>query len=132
MASNRPTTAELLTAVREFLDGDVREAVAASDVNFKLNIALNVLRLVEREVELGPRYEQAEVLELQQLLSSEETSVAKLNEALCRRIREGVYDEEGSARELLLRHLRSATLNKLAIDNPSYSTFRSLAGDNDN
>lgn len=126
MASNRPTTAELLTAVREFLDEEAMEAIAAGNVRFKLRVALNVLKLVEREVELGPRYQREEIHSLQALLASDEPSLTALNAELCDRIRRGDYDAEGDERHALLGHLQSATLHKLAIDNPTYSTFRGL------
>ena len=130
MASNRPTSAELLTAVSEFLEGEAMEAIDTDDVRFKLKIALNVLQLIRREVELGRDHEIAEVDGLQALLATDETSPALLNEELCRRIRNGDYDAAAPARDALLQHLQTATLKKLAVDNPRYSTFNSLtAGD---
>ncbi len=48
----RPTAAELVAAVAEFLDSDVREA-SSGQVNFHARVAANALRIVEREL-LGP------------------------------------------------------------------------------
>ncbi|MGV0837195.1 DUF6285 domain-containing protein [Mycolicibacterium thermoresistibile] len=45
----RPTAAELVAAVAEFLETDVREA-CAGQVNFHARVAANVLRIVEREL----------------------------------------------------------------------------------
>lgn len=45
----RPTAAELIAAVAEFLESDVREATSGS-VNFHARVAANVLRTVEREL----------------------------------------------------------------------------------
>jgi Domain of unknown function (DUF6285) len=45
----RPTAAELVAAVAEFLESDVREATSGS-VNFHARVAANVLRTVEREL----------------------------------------------------------------------------------
>ncbi len=45
----RPTAAELVAAVAEFLETDVREATAGR-VNFHARVAANVLRTVEREL----------------------------------------------------------------------------------
>ena len=45
----RPTAAELVAAVAEFLETDVREATSGS-VNFHARVAANVLRTVEREL----------------------------------------------------------------------------------
>lgn len=45
----RPTAAELVAAVAEFLETDVREHTSGS-VNFHARVAANVLRTVEREL----------------------------------------------------------------------------------
>ena len=48
----RPTAAELVAVVAEFLDNDVRAAIVGSPtpVNFHARVAANVLRIVEREL----------------------------------------------------------------------------------
>lgn len=45
----RPTAAELVAAVAEFLESDVREATSGQ-VNFHARVAANALRIVEREL----------------------------------------------------------------------------------
>lgn len=45
----RPTAAELVAAVAEFLEADVRESTTGQ-VNFHARVAANVLRIVEREL----------------------------------------------------------------------------------
>lgn len=45
----RPTAAELVAAVAEFLDADVRAATTGA-VNFHALVAANALRIVEREL----------------------------------------------------------------------------------
>lgn len=45
----RPTAVELVAAVAEFLDGDVRKATSGQ-VNFHARVAANALRMVEREL----------------------------------------------------------------------------------
>ena len=45
----RPTAAELVGAVAEFLETDVREATTGQ-VNFHSRVAVNALRMVEREL----------------------------------------------------------------------------------
>ncbi len=49
----RPTARELAEAVREWVEGDVREATDGR-VAFYTRIAANALRMVERELALGP------------------------------------------------------------------------------
>jgi Domain of unknown function (DUF6285) len=46
----RPTAAELVTAVADFLDTDVRDATDGQ-VNFHARVAANALRMVARELE---------------------------------------------------------------------------------
>ena len=53
----RPTAAELVAAVADFLDNDVRSSIGpdgrhadAGQVNFHARVAANVLRIVEREL----------------------------------------------------------------------------------
>jgi len=48
-AHGRPTAAELIAAVAEFLETDVRESTAGQ-VNFHSRVAANALRMVEREL----------------------------------------------------------------------------------
>jgi hypothetical protein len=45
----RPTAAELIAAVADFLDADVRSATTGQ-VNFHTRVAANVLRIVNREL----------------------------------------------------------------------------------
>jgi hypothetical protein len=51
-AHGRPTAAELIAAVAEFLETDVRESTAGQ-VNFHSRVAANALRMVERELLAG-------------------------------------------------------------------------------
>ena len=48
----RPTAAELIAAVAEFLDTEVRDNTGGS-VNFHSRVAANALRMVERELLAG-------------------------------------------------------------------------------
>jgi acetylornithine/succinyldiaminopimelate/putrescine aminotransferase len=48
-AHGRPTAAELIAAVAEFLETDVRDSTTGQ-VNFHARVAANVLRIVEREL----------------------------------------------------------------------------------
>ena len=53
-----PTAAELVEAVREFLEGDVLAATEGR-VRFHARVATNVLAMVERELVLGPAQAEA-------------------------------------------------------------------------
>ena len=59
MTQDRPTAAELVTAVREFLERDVM-TVTEGRVQFHTRVAINALGMVERELVDGPALAEAE------------------------------------------------------------------------
>jgi hypothetical protein len=61
MTHGRPTAAELIAAVAEFLETDVRESTSGQ-VNFHARVAANALRMVERELLAGPGDDVTEAL----------------------------------------------------------------------
>jgi hypothetical protein len=113
-----PTAAELIEAVREFLEEDVH-ATAEGRTKFHARVAMNVLGIVQRELELGPASDEAEHARLLDLLPDADrgASLAELNAELAVRIREGAF---GDSREALVTHLRETISDKLAIANPRY------------
>ena len=99
---NRPTAAELVAAVAEFLETDVREHTDGA-VNFHARVAANVLRTVERELlDDGAAPE---------LLGFPDEP------ALAGAIRRGELDQRGTE---LLPALRTLVLHKLAVSHPGY------------
>ena len=99
---NRPTAAELVAAVAEFLEGDVRENTTGA-VNFHARVAANVLRTVERELlddDAAP-----------DLLGFADEA------ALAAAIRRGDLDERSAE---LLPALRALVLHRLAVSHPGY------------
>jgi hypothetical protein len=52
-AHGRPTAAELIAAVADFLETDVRDSTSGQ-VNFHSRVAANALRMVERELLADP------------------------------------------------------------------------------
>ena len=59
MAQNRPTAAELLDAVKIFLEESVKPELV-DHTAFNMMVALKSLEIVQRELELGPQFAQAE------------------------------------------------------------------------
>jgi aminoglycoside phosphotransferase (APT) family kinase protein len=98
----RPTAAELVAAVAEFLETDVRDSTSGS-VNFHARVAANVLRTVERELldDTAPP----------DLLGFADEA------ALSAAIRRGGFDERGAEVESALRGL---VLQRLAVSHPGY------------
>ena len=115
MTQDRPDAAELVAAVREFLERDV---MAATDgrVQFHTRVAVNVLNIVERELKLGPELEPGERARAAALLGHD-ADAAALERELANGIRSGALDDRlGEVRA----HVRATVREKLLIANPAY------------
>lgn len=107
----RPTAAELVAAVAEFLDHEVREATreqADSQVNFRARVAANALRIVEREL-LGPDEPRVRAA-LESLGATDERTLAAA-------VRAG--DLDGRDKDLT-DCLRTLVRHRLAVAHPGY------------
>jgi hypothetical protein len=105
--NGRPTAAELVSAVAEFLEGDVRANTTGS-VNFHALVAANVLRTVERELLDETSAEPLAALE--RLGYPDEAALAAA-------IRTGDLDDRGTD---LMGALRALVGHRLAISHPGY------------
>jgi hypothetical protein len=104
MPPSRPTAAELLEAIREFLERDVLPALAA-DVRFQCRVAINVLATVQRELELGPAFQSRELDRVAALLGATDRDLAL--DALNRRLVQAIREDAGRLdRAALADHLR--------------------------
>lgn len=100
----RPTAAELVAAVAEFLESDVR-AATTGQVNFHARVAANALRIVERE-----------------LLTPDDTGtlLGFADEAtLAAAIRAGELDARADE---VVACLRSLVRRRLAVAHPGYDS----------
>ncbi|HSL57621.1 MAG TPA: DUF6285 domain-containing protein [Acidimicrobiales bacterium] len=105
----RPTAAELVAAVREFLEGDVMAATEGR-VRFHARVAANVLAVVERELELGPDIAASHAADLERLGVASEAELAAA-------VRDGRF--EGREAELV-EVLRRTTTGRLRVANPRH------------
>jgi hypothetical protein len=112
---SRPPAADLIDAVREFLEREILPTLAG-DRRFSALVALNVLAIVRRELALGPALAEREREDLAALLGRDGT-LADLNRELARRIREGTID---GARPDVAEHLRRTVRAALTINNPRW------------
>jgi hypothetical protein len=119
MAQNRPTAPELLDAVKSFLENDVKSELA-DHTAFNMMVALKSLDIVQRELELGPEFAEAEKARLMEILGHGGTLRA-LNEELTTRIREGALSLDDA---LVKAHLIATTKAKVQIDQPKYSGLK--------
>jgi hypothetical protein len=115
MTQDRPDTAELVAAVREFLERDVMPATDGR-VQFHTRVAVNVLNVVERELEIGPELESAERARAAALLGHDGDAAA-LERELAAAIRSGALDDRIDE---VRSHVRATVHEKLLIANPSY------------
>jgi hypothetical protein len=115
---DQPSAAELVTAVREFLEKHALPQLSGRTA-FHGRVAANALAIVARELEQGPAAAQVEQASLEALLGMKGTR-EELNSELCRRLRAGHLDPLDRG---LARHLITATLTKVSIDQPGYSGF---------
>jgi aminoglycoside phosphotransferase (APT) family kinase protein len=112
---DRPTAAELLEAVREFLERDVMPAVEGR-VSFHTRVAVNALGMLEREARFGPELDAEEHDRLARLLGHD-GSVGDLTRELAAAIRSGALDDR---RDEVVEALRASVAAKLAVANPGY------------
>src|SRR4051794_14754916 len=100
--NDRPDAAELVEAVRGFLERELLPSLTDARLRFQTLIAANVLAVAGRELATQDAHRAEESAELARLLCEAETGdVRGQNERLCRRIEAGDFDEEGARRELL-------------------------------
>ncbi len=119
MPTDRPNTAELVEAVREFLSDHVAPNVEGQ-LAFHTRVAVNALAIVERTLAQGGAMDAAELVRLKDLLK-QNGDLEELNAELSRAIRAGEMDDRKDA---LLAHLRQTAEDKIALANPRYLTKR--------
>jgi Domain of unknown function (DUF6285) len=139
---DRPTAAELVDAVTEFLERDLQPSIEGR-LAFHTRVAVNALRIVRREMELGPELDAVRRSGLHELLgdkgagatgvtSSERgeahadatmdpavagATTRELEVDLARRVRDGSLD---ARRPELVAYLRATLRLQLDIVHPGY------------
>jgi hypothetical protein len=108
-AYGRPLAAELVAAVAEFLETDVRRATTGQ-VNFHARVAANALRIVERELVDESEAEGAAALAGLGFADEEELAAA---------IRAGRLDDRADE---VTACLRTLVRRRLAVAHPGYDS----------
>ena len=104
-----PSAEQLVESVREWLERDVLTGTTGR-LQFHARVAINVLAIVERELQLGEGQAVAHAVRLAQLGCADDTELAT-------GIRAGDFDDRlDEVRELVLADVRA----KLAVANPRY------------
>jgi hypothetical protein len=121
---DEPTPTELLKVVADFLRNEIAPAIKGHNA-FKLRVGINALDLVTRQLTLADDGDAAEHARLKQLLGAD-GSLIELNRALSDRIAKGEVD---LATPGLSEHLWQTTMDKLAVDQPNYGSYKRELGD---
>ena len=116
---DEPGPTELTKAVADFLREDIAPLVSGQNA-FKLRVAINALGLVSRQLTLEAASDAAEEERLERLLAIQ-GSLFELNRALADRIAKGELDVQTPG---LAEHLWQTTMDKLAVDQPTYTAYR--------
>ncbi|MGY8705785.1 DUF6285 domain-containing protein [Bradyrhizobium sp. 18BD] len=120
---DEPTPIELTKAVADFLRNDITPLISGHQA-FKLRVAVNILDLVTRQLTREAGSDASEVERLRALLGMD-GSVTELNRALAERIAKGEVD---LATPGLAEHLWATTMDKLAVDQPNYASYKRELG----
>lgn len=110
---DRPTMAELLEAVREYLERDVM--AVEGRVGFHARVAARVLRTVERELEHGDSQLTAGIAARRSLLGRTDGTYRELETELATRIRAGDLD---GRRDDVVAVVRDSVVAKLLVADP--------------
>jgi hypothetical protein len=116
---DEPTPEELTKAVADFLRNDITPQISGHHA-FKLRVAINVLDLVTRQLKLEQGSDAAELARLSKLLSMQ-GSLGELNRVLADQIAKGELDLQTPG---LAEYLWQTTMDKLAVDQPNYASYR--------
>jgi len=116
---DEPTPTELIKAVADFLRNEITPAIKGHNA-FKLRVGINALDLVTRQLSLADASDAAEAARLKALLGMQ-GSLLDLNRALSDRIAKGEVDLQTPG---LADHLWQTTMDKLAVDQPNYASYK--------
>ncbi len=120
---DEPTVTELIKAVADFLRNEITPQIKGHNA-FKLRVGINALDLVTRQLTLAQESDAAEAARLKRLLGTD-GALVDLNRALSEKITAGEVD---LATPGLAEHLWQTTMDKLAVDQPNYASYKRELG----
>ncbi len=123
---DQPTPTELINAVADFLRNDIAPMISGHKA-FNLRVSINALDLVARQLTLESRSDAAEAARLSRLLGMQGW-LSGLNRTLADRIAKGELDLQTPG---LSDHLWQTTMDKLAVDQPNYASYKRELGRDD-
>jgi hypothetical protein len=120
---DEPTPTELIKAVADFLRNEIVPVMKGHNA-FTLRVGINALDLVTRQLALEEAGDATEAARLKQLLGIN-GALIDLNRALSDKIAKGEVDLETPG---LAEHLWQTTMDKLAVDQPNYASYKRELG----
>lgn len=87
---------------------------------FEMRVVVSALELIIRELTLKPTSDSAEISRLESLLG-QQGDLYTLNQKLCDAIASGAVGLDTPG---LIDHLRATAMEKLAVDQPKYSSYQ--------
>jgi hypothetical protein len=117
-----PDAVELLEIIAQFLREDVVKLTDAP-INFYVRVAANALDIVRREISQGAEADAAATARLRKLLGNPDGALGELESILADQIREDLMTADTPG---LIEHLWQSTLAEVAIDQPTYATYKHL------
>jgi len=120
---DEPTPTELIKAVADFLRNEIAPAIKGHN-SFKLRVGINALDLVTRQLALAEAGDATEAARLKALLGTD-GSLMELNRVLSEKIASGEVDLKTPG---LSEHLWQTTMDKLAVDQPNYASYKRELG----
>lgn len=126
---DQPNAQELIEAVQAHLEQSVIPAVRQNrKLYFQTLVAINVLKIVNRELDLSEKHLAQSWASLNVVQNSDEPlpessheaheRIKARNKALCQAIRQGQYS--GEQWKLLFEHIESVTIKQLEVANPKF------------
>lgn len=116
---DEPTPVELIKAVADFLRADITPLISGHQA-FKLRVSINALDLVVRQLAQQQAGEAREAARLSELLG-QQGALGDLNRELADRIATGAVDLQTPG---VADHLWQTTMDKLAVDQPNYASYK--------
>jgi hypothetical protein len=117
---DRPTAAELLATLNTFFEEELLPSISGP-LQYRVRVAANLVRIIERELLLGPAHDRNEHAALRTLVGGgDDEDLVALNARLCDAIAAGAFDSDPGP---LWSALMDVTRAKLAVVKPGYDGY---------
>jgi hypothetical protein len=118
---DRPTAAELLATIGDYLEGEVLPNVNGT-LRYHTLVAANLVKMLQRESELYPAAATTEVARLRALLGVDDGDLGDLNRQLYERLL-SAEDLGPDFEAACWEALQAGALAKLAMNKPGYDSY---------